>query len=394
MTLTLMLIDSDEAYRKKLRAWTRVHPELGMTLVDMAEVPQGMAKAPQDMVEVPQGWQEDPQGRPQGDGAVLPADTVMLLGVKHAPLPAQWPPSGSRLVLLEENGMVTTLPGCAASDGDRPILRKYQPATLFFQSLLQVAAEKGWHQPQVSDAARCRMTVLLHPAGSVHLAPVLPVLAALCARKAETVILSLNAAMETGFWYAGDTGGGLTRMAYEAQRAPRIGTEALRRCLVRDEGTGVHVLHSAELPEDAAAVRADTVAGTLQACGELGMEMLLVDGGDMLSARNLQLALAADQVLFVLPADLYGAHMMARVVQLDGRLRRTGAGCWRDNQPVRWLFMGTDMPAIRCALPETHAVKALPPAYPDGPVSDGWEVSDAFLRSLHALVPFCGRCAS
>ena len=427
MALSLMLLDSDDAYREKLCAWTRVHPELGILLVDLpdstdvldaegaprgdgvlenAGVPRGdgvleNASVPQQVgvsaslcAAADVGVYTRRDTLPVSGDAVPPSGLIVLIGVRHAPLPPQWMHSGARIMLLEENGRVATLPDGATVDGDWPILRKYQPAGLFFQSLLQAAAARGWHRRRTPDAACCRMTVLLHPAGSTHLAPVLPVLAALCAQKAETAILSLNASMETRFWYPGAIGGGLTRMAYDAQNTAQIDAGTLRRCLVRDEGTGVHVIHSAELPEDALGLRVETVAGALAACGELGVEMLLVDVGDTLSTRNLQLARAADQVLLVLPSDIYGAHAVDRVVHLDAKLKLTGSGCWQENQPVRWLFLGAGVPPIRCSLPASHAVKALPLAYPDGLATDGWEVSDTFLRTLHALVSFCGRSAS
>lgn len=364
MGISLVFHDSDAVYRNRLRAWTLVHPEMGFALLDMSE---GMA-------------------------GTIKGACIVLLGADSITVPEWVQVSRLPCVFLEEDGSDAEVLQQLASKLGRPIpaVKKYQPAPRLLEALRQVAETNGWYRPTSNDKASCRLTVLMHPGGGCHLEPVMPILAALCAKKAATALLSLDPVMETEFWYPSVNGGGLSRMAYEAKGVKGFAKSVLEGCLPRDEATGVRVARSADLPQDAAEFEADAIDTIRKMAGELGVEMLLVDGGAGFTERNLQLAVLADQLLFALSADLYGARVLEHALSLDQQLQLVGRGCWNQGQSVQWLFVGSRMPPLRCALPQKHAVRLLPAAYPDGVPGDPWAVSDPFLRSVHSLVPLCG----
>ena len=131
-----------------------------------------------------------------------------------------------------------------------------------------------------------------------------------------------------------------------------------------------------------------------RACGEANLDLLLADAGAGLTDRNLDLLGIAEQIFLVGSGDTHGLRCMESAISLCRQLGVSGRNLFDSGSSTRWLLMGKTSPEILQPVPDKHLLMPFPVAYPEGFSPDPWEVSDVFLRAVHALVPACRKAVS
>lgn len=364
MGISLIVLDADTAYRSKLKDWLLVHPECGFSLMDSSEEGLPMARN----------------------------DATLILKAAGAAMPVSCQRPDLHVIHLQDGTTVQApedLPPVS-----EPVINKYQPVPSLLQAVLHLAEARGWTRPRVVDPGRCRLTLVIHVGGGGHLQPIVPILAALCAKCANTAVLSLDPVLPLECWYPATSGGGLSRLAYEVRGREPLSVRSLDACLTHDAATGVHVIRTAELPQDAAGFDVTGMTQLKRACGEANLDLLLADAGAGLTDRNLDLLGIAEQIFLVGSGDTHGLRCMESAISLCRQLGVSGRNLFDSGSSTRWLLMGKTSPEILQPVPDKHLLMPFPVAYPEGFSPDPWEVSDVFLRAVHALVPACRKAVS